>query len=244
MHFRIATAILVVALGLSGCSTKTEFVPVASGDSAELATGIAVTGVGEILGEPDTLTFTVGVRLTRETVGEALADASAKATAVIDSLEGAGVDSDDIQTANLAIQPEFDWSDRGRRLLGYSVSNSVVARIRSVDSAGEIIDAAAEAGGDETIIDGIGFSLDDNLERLKAARERAWADAEAKAQQLAALAGVELGEAIRVNEVISAGSPIDFETSVDMAGDEGASMPILPGQVATRVVVAVVFAHS
>ncbi len=246
MFARFSALIIALAVGVTACGTETKIVPLTeAGEGAASTSGISVIGVGEVLGEPDTLTVTIGVQIRRETVAEAMAAAADKADAIIEALTGEGVDSEDIQTANFSIHPEYDWSERsGRRLLGYSVSNTVVATIRSVDTAGDVIDAAAAAGGDDTIVQGIGFSLADDVERLEEARAQAWADAEAKAQQLADLAGVTLGDATTVSEGVDRPSPFDLRVSADVAFEEGAGTPIEPGQVTTRVILTVVFAIS
>lgn len=244
MRHGFSALIIALLFGVTACGGETHITPLSEGQHAGSLTGITVTGIGEVLGEPDTLTFTIGVQLTRDTVSDALDDAATKAEAVIDTLADEGVDPDDIQTANFSIYPEYDWSERGRRLLGYSVSNTVLATVRNVDTAGDVLDAAVRAGGDDTVVQGIGFSIEDDAERLEAARVRAWADAEAKAVQLADLAGVGLGAATRVSEGVHGSSPFDVSGSADMVFEDAARTPFEPGQVTTRVVLTVVFAVS
>ena len=79
----------------------------------------------------------------------------------------------------------------------------VTAKIRDIDKAGSIIDAVAEVGGDLTRIDSIGFSVDDPSAYYEEAREKAMADAKAKARQLAELADVTLGKPTYISEGIS-----------------------------------------
>lgn len=230
------------ALGLLACGSDTEILPV-SGDASSAAPGIAVTGVGEVVGAPDTLTLTIGVQLTRDSVAQALEDGATAAQAVIDALSDQGVDAEDIQTANLSVFPQYDWTERGQRLLGFTVANTVAATIRSLDDAGHIIDAAVAAGGDDAVVQGVGFSLEDDQARLEAARSRAWDDAERKARQLADLAGVTLGNATRVTEGFESSSPFDVRVTADVA-DEAGVTPVRPGQVRSRVVLDIVFELS
>ena len=213
-----------------------------TGDAAGPSTaGITVTGVGTVLGRPDTMTVTIGVNVVRPTVSEATAEATASATALFDALEAAGVAEQDIQTQNYSISPQYRYDEGSApELTGYQVSNTVLAKIRDVDTAGTVIDAAVAAGGDSSIVQGIGFSVEDDTERLAEARAKAFADARAKAEQLAELAGVELGQVVRMAETLGGASPV-FGTEF-AAADSASRTPIQPGEVTSEVRVDVVFA--
>ena len=197
----VATALMAVSCsdgngGNNGGGSTAATVEVAE----TVETGITVTGVGEVFGSPDTMTLTIGVRVTSPTVDEALEQASGSTEAVIDALVDSGVDSDDIQTQQFSIHPEYNFVNDSQVLIGFTVTNTVIAKLRDLDEAGATIDAAVAAGGDDTIVQGVGFSIEDDAERLTEARERAWIDAEAKAAHLAELAGVELGPALQISE--------------------------------------------
>jgi uncharacterized protein len=213
-----------------------------TGDTATPSTaGITVTGVGTVLGRPDTMTVTIGVNVIRPTVSEATAEATASATALFDALEAAGVAEQDIQTQNYSISPQYRYDEGSTPVLtGYQVSNTVLAKIRDVDAAGSVIDAAVAAGGDSSIVQGIGFAVEDDTERLAEARAKAFADARAKAEQLAELAGVELGQVLRMAETLGGASPV-FGIE-NMAADSASRTPIQPGEVTSEVRVDVVFA--
>ena len=133
-----------------------------------------MTGVGTVLGRPDTMTVTIGVNVVRPTVSEATAEATASATALFDALqEAAGVAEEDIQTQNYSISPQYRYDEgQAPQLTGYQVSNTVLAKIRDVEAAGAVIDAAVAAGGDNSIVQGIGFSVEDDTERLAEAGRR------------------------------------------------------------------------
>jgi uncharacterized protein YggE len=68
------------------------------------------------------------------------------------------------------------------------------AKIRDLKKTDIITDAVAQAGGGLTRIDGIVFSIDGPSIYYGQTREKAMADANAKARQLASLAGVTLGK--------------------------------------------------
>ncbi len=155
-------------------------------------------------------------------------------------MQARGVAEGDIQTANYSIWPQYDYRNDTQVLRGYQVDNSLVVKIRDLDRAGEIIDAASEAGGDAARINGLRFALEDNAALLIAAREAAWQDALAKAQQLADLAGVGLAAPVRIAENVSA-PPIAIPYERAMAADAGFTTPIEAGESQVTVTVSVTF---
>ena len=208
-----------------------------SGDTT--ASGINVTGQGRVYGTPDTLTLNLGVSVLRETVNAATDEAAAKAEAIIAALRAKGVAEIDIQTANYSIYPEYDYNGDTQRLIGYRVSNNLTVKIRDLAKAGEIIDAATAAGGNDVVVQNLAFSIEDNTALLEMARTAAWNDAEAKAEQLARLAGVTLQRAVSITETINYNTPpVYYER--DLGADQAAT-PIEPGQQEVTVVVQVTF---
>ena len=77
-----------------------------------------------------------------------------------------------------------------------------------MDEIGSIIDAVAVAGGDLARIDNIGFTVDEPSDYYEEAREDAIAEAKAKAEQLAQLAGIKLGKPTYISEGGSGYAPI------------------------------------
>lgn len=238
----ILAAIGVAALLVAACTPEvTVENPPAPVDGGP--TGISVSGTGEVTGTPDTLTMSFGVRVVDESVSVAVDRAAERAEAVIAALEAAGVSEDDIQTANYSIYPRYDWRNDTQELIGYEVANSVIAKIRDLDAAGVTIDSVTDAGGDDVTVSGVSFSIEDNEALVEAAREAAWNDARSKADQLAALSGVGLGEAVSISESFStSGPPIAFDDLVARteAGD-GAITPIQPGEQVVAVSLQVQF---
>ncbi len=231
-----------IALVATACSVPTAQVqrPVVNVQPAGAQTqmGITVTGTGEVSGTPDTLVLTLGISLSRQSVGEATRDAAELATAVIDALTSNGVGRDDISTANYSINPEYDYRNDQPQIVGYRVSNTLRVKIRDVDRAGRIIDDAVAAGGDSTIVNGVSFNIEEDSALLKAAREQAWNDAKAKAQQLADLAGLPLGPAMSISETFG-GGPVPYPVYKGIAEDT--VTPIEPGTQTVTVTLTVVF---
>jgi uncharacterized protein YggE len=207
-------------------------------------TGISVSGTGEVTGTPDTVTVDFGVNVLGATVAEASSKAAAAAEAVIGVFTGHDIERGDITTTNYSIWPEYDWRDNSQRLVGYRVNNTVRVKIREVASTGDVLDAAIAAGGDVVTVSGLSFSIDDDSELVKQAREAAWQDALAKAQQLAVLSGQTLGRAISINETVTGYQPpIVYEA---LARDEGgaAKTPIEPGSSSVTISLQIQFAFE
>jgi len=204
--------------------------------------GITVSGAGEANAEPDMVEIDVGVAVLADTVEAATQIATQRAKAVTSALTAGGVLPEDMATTEYSIRPEYDYSDNKQRLLGYRVSNTVRAKLRDVASTGPLLDSIASAGGDETRVNGLSFGVADETSLLARAREAAWNDAKAKAEQLAALSGHTLGKATTITETIQGpGVPLPRMIAADMAMSERASTPIQPGTSSVSVALQVEF---
>ena len=164
--------------------------------------GIWVTGEGKVMAVPDIATLRLGIEAQEATVAEAQTQASEAMDRVMAALIDNEVADRDIQTQYFSIHKVTRWDETKNQeiVIGYRVTNMVTAKIRDIDNAGSIIDAVVTAGGDLTRIDSISFSIDDPSAYFGEAREKAMADAEAKAEQLASLAGVRLGKPTYISE--------------------------------------------
>ena len=206
--------------------------------------GISATGTGRAFGEPDIAIVTVGVNVQRDSVAEARNDAAAAQEAVIESVSDNGVADEDIQTTGYSVYPQYDYPpDRPQgEIVGYVVNNQVTVTIRDIGTTGQIIDDATEAGGNDAVVQGVSFGIDDPTELQESARQEAVEKARAQAQQLADAAGVELGEIISISE--SGGffpAPATGGRGLDSAA-QVPETPIEAGQVEINVSVNLQFA--
>jgi hypothetical protein len=200
---------------------------------------IDVTGTGQVRGTPDVLSLTLGVSTRDKSAGAALTHNSELSNKLVGVLKDAGVDEKDIQTANLSIAPVYD-SD-GENVIAYGVSNTVDVKIRDLDKAGDIVDAAAGVAGDEIVVSSLSFSFDDNSDLVAQARAEAVKRAKAQAEQLAKAAGVELGDILTMSETSTSDGPV-VEAAPKQAADSSAgSTPIQPGSESLAVQVNMTF---
>ena len=199
---------------------------------------IAVTGIGVAAAAPDVALVEIGIDVMAKSVAAARDAAATGMQRIVDSLRSSGLRDADMTTTSYAVHPEYDHRE-GRRLRGYRVSNTVEARITELDSVGEIIDAAAAAGGDHVTVRGLRFSHSDDTALMATARVAAWSDAEAKAAQLAELAGVTLGRVVAMTEHRVPGGPSPMRA---MAMESAAAPPIEGGELGVSVSIDVEFA--
>ena len=159
---------------------------------------IAVAGTGSSAASPDLAIVEIGVEVVARSFVAARTSAATEMGSVLAAMRGHGLEEANLTTTAYAINPEYDHRD-GRRLRGYRVVNMVQARIRAIDTLGENIDAAT-AGSEHVVVRDLRFVHEDDSEVAAQARQAAWTDATAKAGQLAALAGVDLGPVVAIAE--------------------------------------------
>ncbi|MEE9324017.1 MAG: SIMPL domain-containing protein, partial [Dehalococcoidia bacterium] len=227
--------------------TSPEFAPAFQGFSFSQTagvqqTGVVVSGLGRVVAVPDLAVLNLGVDAQADTVQVARDQAAQAMEAVLNALTGNGVAERDIKTQFFSIFPMYDYRNGSQILTGYRVTNTVTAKIRNVDNAGAVIDAAARAGGDLTRIQGISFMVDDPSPYISRAREAAVMDAVAKAEQLANLTGVTLGKPIFITESGGFAPPPIFVDRAFVEAAAAAPTPILPGETEVSVGVQIAFA--
>jgi len=217
------------------------FVPEPALAQADLAPGaITVVGEGIVKTSPDVAQATIGVELSRLTVAEASDDVSSIMDAVMTALKEQGIAEKDLQTSGFSVWTDQAYAPDGTRgEISYRVSNQVNVTIRDLDTVGDVLDAAMEAGANN--IYGVTFSLDDNTAAQSDAREEAVANAEDKAQELAKLTGLKLGNVVSVSEVIGGDSYWAGVNAASMSMGGGGG-PIAPGELEVSVHLQIVYA--
>ena len=181
------TAVLaVLTLGVAGTG-----VAHADGTTSPASHSITAVGDGMVDGTPDVLELSLGVTTRDASAATALAHNSELALKVVGVLKDAGVADKDVQTSDLSISPTMNSS--GDHVDGYEVDNTVTAKVRDVNKAGNIVDAATKVSGNEIVVRNLSFSFDDDSSMVAAARTLAVKRAQDQARQLADAAGVTLG---------------------------------------------------
>lgn len=206
-------------------------VPEPAGGAGEAPDGgITVTGVGRVSAVPDGAQFSVGVTTKGSTAREALAANSKRVRHVIDAVKRTGVAAADIATQDVSVGRDYDPGS-----LGFVATNSVSVRIRDVDEAGTVLDAASAAGANQ--IYGPSLTLEDRDALEQTALERAVEHARRRAATLAGAADVDLGAVTAITEAPAGGEVFTMES-----GSRTADVPIEKGTQEITASVTVTFA--
>jgi uncharacterized protein YggE len=209
--------------------------PDTAGSASEPGGGITVTGTGKVEVVPDVAEFMLGVQSEGATAREALAANSTRMRRVLAAVYAAEVAKSDVRTQDVSVSQSY--SEEGN-VDGYSARNSVSVTIRDLDKAGDVLDAASNAGANDVYGPSLTRSDEDELQAkaLRAAVD----NAREKAAVLADAAGVELGSATAIHES-GDGSPMPY---FDMAAPTrlARGAPIEPGKQNVQATVTVTFA--
>src|SRR5215467_8334892 len=207
---------------------------------AQGGTRITVTGTGNASGVPNQLALSMGVQTSGTSVATALRQANSAVRSITAVLRRSGVAAPDIQTSGLSIYPNY--SGNSGIPSGYQVSEQLTITLRRLSAAGSQISAAARAGGNATVVDGVSLNLSSTSALLAAARAKAVADAKAKATAYARALGRPLGAVVSMSETpVAQPYPVPEFASAS-ASRAPAAVPVHPGTQQLSVTVTVIFA--
>jgi uncharacterized protein YggE len=203
---------------------------------------ITVVGEGSMKLKPDVAQINVGAEARAETVAEAKAEVDAQMEAITAALLAAGVEENDIQTDHYGIHYEREPIGGPREgpnteyRESYFVTSMLRVTVRDVDKAGDVLDAVVQAGANQ--VHGVSFTVSDEDSWESQARAAAMADAKSRAQELADLAGLKLGEVLTVSEIIGSMPPVGTMYERPMGGGGG----MAPGELEVGTRIQVMFA--
>jgi len=203
-------------------------------NSDSLPATISVNGVGTASATPDVAYIQLGVEVINSDPAVAVKESTDKMKAVMAALQAQGIPADDIQTVNYAMGVEqvVDKDGQPTHETRSRVSNQVRIKVTDLNKTGTVLAAALKAGANT--VGGIEFSVLDPVALQTQARNKAIADAQAKAMQLATGFGTKLGPIHNVNEYSGPASPAPrYDASAGIGG--GGQVPVSPGQFTVTV---------
>ncbi len=228
----VALVVAIVFYGVSRASTTQaqEVTPVET-----RVGGVSVSGEGKAEGRPDTAYLNLGFSAENSSLAAAREEAAKKMDSVLAKIKSLRVAAKDVQTSNYSV-----YRDPERDL--FVVGNDVRVIIRNVESSSKLLDEAIDAGANS--VHGISFGIENRAALQKQAREKALQDARARAEELARLGGVRLGEPVAISEGMVAPPPMFYEGAGRGAAADtaGAATPIEPGQLEVSIQVQVTYA--
>ena len=226
-------------LALSACAAPAA--DAADGIPADTPHTISVTGSGTAYSVPDTASAQVGVQTRNDDPAAAVSANTEKMTAIIAALKGQGIEEKDIQTTNFSVtaQQEYDPQGQPTGKITFIVDNMVTITVRDISKVGAVLSAVVDAGANT--IYGVSFSAADQTGLEAQARDKAMADARARADQLAKAAGVSIDTVLSISENINSGPVPYLYAARDSAVAAGAPVPVQGGQIQVGIQVQVIY---
>jgi len=207
------------AIALSACGETVNI-----GENG-VAQGITVQATGTADVVPDAVRVSLAVSVLAETNDVALAQASASADAVRQTLLDMKIDEADFATQGLSVSPEYTYTEaEGQKVVGYRATQVFDVLVRDAANAGAVIDAVVSKGGVNVSVNSTYPVVEDATAGAESAREDAVAKARAKAEAYAELIGVELGDIVYLTEINAPTNVVAAKSSDAMA--EGAATQI------------------
>jgi uncharacterized protein YggE len=197
-------------------------------DAETLPRTITVIGEGQVNAAPDIAIVQVGVQVSDTDPKAATEKAAEEMNNILAALKGEGIAEKDIQTSyyNVYVDRPFGPDGPGNQTF-YQVSNNIQVTIRDLARVTDILGATIEAGANN--INSIDFRLSDTSQLESEARAKAVDNAKAKAEELAQLNGVAVGEVVSISEVVNSGIYLEQSFAAGIGG--GGAGPISPGDV-------------
>ncbi len=203
--------------------------------------GLTVVGTGTVEAQPDIAYLTVGVDLKADNVATVTADGGARMERILAALRSAGVAEEDIHTSSYSLWVEQRYDPQTGQPTGvveYHLMHTVRATVRDLAKVGTILSAAVEAGANT--VQEVSFSVADADKMASEARQKAVADAQKRAQEMAGALGITLGKVVSVSE---SGGYVPTSTYYDAKGGVmgAVAVPLPAGSFSVSISVVVVY---
>ncbi|MEV4234147.1 MULTISPECIES: SIMPL domain-containing protein [unclassified Nocardia] len=181
--------------------------------SDDTAGMVTTFGSGSARATADLMRVTISIETRASKVALAYGQAGERVAAVTDSLRSDGVPGTDIATSGLSVRTETVWLEGGgSKITGYVATTDLTVVLREIGETADpgpatIIANCVEAGGDDVRLGGLNLGFADQENLLIRARDAAWDNALAKAEQYAGRARRSLGAVLEITENATATPP-------------------------------------
>ncbi len=199
---------------------------------------VTVTGYGAASGTYDQGLLRLAAVARAANPGDATARATYAMAAMREVALRSGIDEAALSTTTVSLSPVHDpWPT----VVAYEATLGLSVKVTELTSIGSLLVSTVEAGGDGARVDGIEFTHRDSASLQATARDAAFANARAKAEQFAGLSGQSLGE---VRHITEGAGPVALPRGrmVAMAADSSGGMPIDAGEGTISAIVTVTWA--
>lgn len=210
---------------------------------------LRVTANAQTQAAPDHATVRLGAVAQAAEAQQAQEQVNQIMVRAMEAVRALGIEEKDVRTADLALFPihEQPRPQPGRqdqpeepRIVAYRASNTVVVDLSDLSKIGPVIDACVGVGANQ--LQGVEFSLKNDLEARTAALEKAVTDARRKAEALARAAGMQLGPIMELSEGGAyVQPPQPMYATRGMAMEMATPTPVQPGQLDIHASVTMVY---
>ena len=193
----VVIGILMVGYSFTITDPANAAPPLQTNPGNSLERTITVIGEGRVKVNPDIAQVTIGVESFGSDIKMVGQEVETTMTNLVETLKAQGVPEKDIQTSNYSVYTErFGPMEIDADSLSYRFSNNVTVIVRDLSQIETILGAVIEAGANN--IYGVNFSVEDPATLRKQARAEAVTIAKSKAEELAQLNGVTVGEVVTI----------------------------------------------
>ncbi|MCR4284357.1 MAG: SIMPL domain-containing protein [Parcubacteria group bacterium] len=180
----------------------------------------SVSGEGKVTAIPDIAQFTFSI-ITEGGVdiAELQKENTSKSNKAIDFIKANGVENKDIKTQSYNIEPRYQYYNCGIRplystgidtiypaqepcppseIVGYTIRQTISVKLRDFSKTGEVLSGVVKNGAND--VSSLTFTIDNQKEIEKEARDAAIKEAREKAKEIAKSAKFRVGDIISINE--------------------------------------------
>lgn len=159
---------------------------------------IEVIGEGEVGVVPNEVVLNLGIETTDPSLEKAKAENDKRVQQVLRTLRESGIEERLIRTANINIEPQYDYRESGRVFLGFLVRRTITATVKDITRLDDITSKIVTAG--ITSIFNYEYRSSEEKKYMNDARTKAITSAKEKAQGIARDLGLTVVKAYSVIE--------------------------------------------
>jgi uncharacterized protein YggE len=159
---------------------------------------VTMTGTGVVQAEPNRAWVSVGIEARAATTAPARQQAASTMKAIQKRLAALGIPEADIRTSQFNVMQDWVSVQGQRTRRGFVVSNHVEIKVDDIGKLPAVIDESIAAGA--TNIHGVRWDMANREALERQALQRAYADARARAEVIAAASGSRLGDVFAAEE--------------------------------------------
>lgn len=153
---------------------------------------IFVGADGKFETAPDTALIQFNISAQAESAKDAYELASKQAEATRQVLRSNGIDPKSAEVGFFSVNPQYDWKNPKRKVIGYQVTTSVSLKLKDFSKIGPVTQQLADASVSDS--QSLSYTLGSTAEAKSKAVADAYRRARASAQALADASGRTLGE--------------------------------------------------